>query len=122
MAKNKLYAVRIGRIPGIYTDWSQCESQIKGFSGAEYKSFTNIDDANEYMNPIPAIFIDTCPECGVKGSLEVVSATCYLKGVALESDGFVIRSAKDISTEAESIKCKECETEFDLDDLTIKKE
>ena len=45
----KFYAVRKGRIPKIYNTWEECEEQVKGFSGAEYKSFGNIKNANEYM-------------------------------------------------------------------------
>ena len=35
----KFYAVRKGRHPGIYTTWSDCEAQVKGFPGAIYKAF-----------------------------------------------------------------------------------
>lgn len=41
MAKNKFYVVWKGRRPGLYTDWSACEAQVKGFPGAEYKSFAS---------------------------------------------------------------------------------
>lgn len=33
------YAVKNGRIPGVYTDWKTTEAQVKGFSGAIYKKF-----------------------------------------------------------------------------------
>lgn len=46
----KYYAVKVGKIPGIYTTWSECESQVKGFSGAIYKSFSTIDDAEKFIN------------------------------------------------------------------------
>ena len=36
----KYYAVRTGRLPGIYENWPDCEAQVKGFKNAEYKSFT----------------------------------------------------------------------------------
>ena len=49
MAK-KFYAVKKGRKNGIFEDWPSCESQVKGFPGAEYKSFKNISDAQEYLN------------------------------------------------------------------------
>ena len=39
MAKQKFYVVWKGRKPGIYTSWAECEAQVKGFAGAEYKSF-----------------------------------------------------------------------------------
>ena len=30
MAKKKYYAVKVGKTPGIYGTWSECEEQIKG--------------------------------------------------------------------------------------------
>lgn len=50
MAKTKFYAVRKGITPGIYTTWAECESNVKGFSGAEYKSFGTMPEAEAYMN------------------------------------------------------------------------
>ena len=35
MAK-KFYAVRNGRVPGVYMTWADCEKQVKGFGGAIY--------------------------------------------------------------------------------------
>lgn len=46
----KYYAVRKGRNTGIYQTWSECESQVKNFSGAEYKSFLTEDEARDYLN------------------------------------------------------------------------
>ncbi len=45
----KYYAVRNGRIPGIYNTWDECRAQVDGFSGAEYKSFTLLDAAKDYV-------------------------------------------------------------------------
>lgn len=44
MAK-KYYAVKIGRIPGVYETWAECEAQVSGFSGARYKSFSTREEA-----------------------------------------------------------------------------
>ncbi|WP_078598543.1 viroplasmin family protein [Evansella clarkii] len=41
MAKTKYYTVRKGRNPGVYSSWAECESQVKGFPGAEFKSFAS---------------------------------------------------------------------------------
>lgn len=49
MAKKKLYAVRAGVTPGIYTTWGEAEAQVKGFQGAEFKSFTELSDAEAFM-------------------------------------------------------------------------
>ena len=50
MAKQKFYAVRVGKIPGVYRTWSQAEEQVKGFSGAEYKSFFTEEEAVRYIS------------------------------------------------------------------------
>lgn len=47
--KKKYYAVRIGKRPGIYNSWSECEGQVKGYSGAEYKSFISLEKAKIYL-------------------------------------------------------------------------
>lgn len=49
MAKRKFYAVRAGRVPGIYTTWEDCKAQVEGFPSAAYKSFANEADAKTYM-------------------------------------------------------------------------
>lgn len=48
MAK-KYYAVRKGKVPGIYMTWNDCKAQVDGFSGAEYKSFPSIKEAALYV-------------------------------------------------------------------------
>lgn len=47
---SKFYAVRKGRKPGIYTAWDECKQHVAGYSGAEYKSFVNQQDAQNYLN------------------------------------------------------------------------
>ena len=37
--KQKFYVVWKGVNPGIYTSWTDCQLQIKGYDGALYKSF-----------------------------------------------------------------------------------
>jgi len=43
--KQKHYVVWKGRKPGIFTSWAECEKQVKGFAGAQYKSFDSLKDA-----------------------------------------------------------------------------
>ena len=49
MAKKKYYAVKVGKTPGIYGTWSECEEQIKGFPGALYKGFATLDEAEKFI-------------------------------------------------------------------------
>lgn len=46
----KFYAVAKGVQPGIYTSWSECEKQVKNFKGALYRSFTNKEEAQTYLD------------------------------------------------------------------------
>jgi ribonuclease HI len=39
VAKQKFYVVWKGRATGIFESWDECNKQINGFPGAEYKSF-----------------------------------------------------------------------------------
>ncbi|WP_298705783.1 ribonuclease H family protein [uncultured Veillonella sp.] len=48
MAK-KYYAVQRGHTPGIYERWADCEAQVKGFSGAVYKSFPTLAEAKAFL-------------------------------------------------------------------------
>ena len=50
MAKQKVYAVKVGRQTGIFNNWEECQASIKGYSGSIFKSFDNETDAINYLN------------------------------------------------------------------------
>ena len=43
--KTKFYVVWQGRQTGVFTDWKECEAQIKGFEDAKFKSFESLEEA-----------------------------------------------------------------------------
>lgn len=45
--KAKYYVVWQGKTPGIYTEWDECEAQVKGVEGAQYKSFATREEAEK---------------------------------------------------------------------------
>ncbi len=47
--KQKFYAVKEGKVPGIYSTWKECEENTKGFSGAIFKSFPTLEEAEAFM-------------------------------------------------------------------------
>ena len=63
MATKKYYSVKIGKNPGIYETWSECENQVKGFPGAKYKAFPTLIDAEKYL---------TCQEESTESGAEAV--------------------------------------------------
>ena len=81
MAKKKYYVVWKGIKTGIFSEWEECKKQVKGFSGAIYKSFNNKALAEQaFKNPPPmehSIFIGetddftkTCAELVSSKSLQ----------------------------------------------------
>lgn len=49
MAK-KVYAVKNGRIPGIYRTWEECQKQVLGYSGPVYKGFSTVEEAQAFLD------------------------------------------------------------------------
>ncbi len=72
MAKNQknFYAVRKGVCPGIYKSWEECQRNVTGFSGAEFKGFKTLEEAEEYMGSSAAL------KAGANGEKEA-SDECF---------------------------------------------
>lgn len=49
ISKMPYYAVARGRISGIFMNWADCETQVKGFPGARYKKFNTAADAEKFI-------------------------------------------------------------------------
>ena len=50
MAK-KYYAVKNGKdgLSGVYLTWEDCKAQVEGVSGARYKGFSTLEEAEAFM-------------------------------------------------------------------------
>ena len=53
MKKEKYYVVWAGVNPGIYTSWTDCQLQTKGYEGAKYKSFESREEAEKAFASSP---------------------------------------------------------------------
>ncbi len=49
MAKKKYYVVWKGVNPGIYNTWDDCQRQINGYKGAQYKSYPSMTEAEQAL-------------------------------------------------------------------------
>lgn len=49
MGKTKYYVVWKGRRRGIFPSWAECEKQVKGFVGAQYKAFESLAEARQAL-------------------------------------------------------------------------
>ena len=57
--KQKYYVVWKGVSPGIYTSWTDCQLQTKGYDGAQYKSFDTLEEAEHALASSPFNYIRT---------------------------------------------------------------
>lgn len=57
MKKEKFYVVWTGGTPGIYTSWTDCQLQTKGYEGAKYKSFETREEAEKAFASSPYDYI-----------------------------------------------------------------
>lgn len=46
---SKYYAVKKGKVPGIYLSWNDCKAMVDGYPGAVYKSFKTIEEAEKFV-------------------------------------------------------------------------
>ena len=82
-AKPKFYGVRVGRTPGIYGTWAECEAQVKGFAGAKFKGFVVEQEAREFINAAS----DSPPHPTKKRKTEAAAHAIPARGLALYFDG-----------------------------------
>lgn len=63
------YAVKAGKVPGIYTTWDQCKQNVSGFKAAVYRKFNTVEEASAFVfdgserknaseNPLPVINLE----------------------------------------------------------------
>ena len=50
MAKKKIYAVRKGHKTGLFNTWAECQKATAGYSGAEFRGFTDREEAMAFLN------------------------------------------------------------------------
>lgn len=50
--KRKYYVVWVGRQPGIYDTWEECQAQTEGYPGAKFKAFPSCEDATEAFRKV----------------------------------------------------------------------
>lgn len=49
MAAKKFYAVKKGKVTGVFTTWEECRVSVEGYPGAEYKGFLTMEEAQAYL-------------------------------------------------------------------------
>lgn len=92
MAGKKYYAVKVGRQPGIYTDWNTCRGNVHGFPGAVYKGFMTREEAEAYLGGGSSqkadLADDKVEECvGASNRTDLTDNAAMASKSQLQSDG-----------------------------------
>ena len=73
--RSAYYVVWKGKNPGIYENWEECESQIKGHQGAVYKGFATKAEAEQAFADSPEKYIVRKPKSSTAGSPSLTGGT-----------------------------------------------
>lgn len=85
--KNKFYAVKEGRKPGIYLTWDECKAEVDGYENAKYKSFLTLEEANNYLDDKVKTVIEAENIAYVDGSYNIKTKEYSFGGVLITKDG-----------------------------------
>jgi ribonuclease HI len=88
------YAVKVGKNPGIYETWEECQKQVIGFKGSKYKKFQTyeeamdfIQDEGDFRRPDEDNLKDNELIAYVDGSFDLKSRTYSYGVVIISKDG-----------------------------------
>lgn len=104
MAKKKIYAVKKGKIVGIFRSWDECKDSVNGYPGAEYKGFFTEEEAKEYLSGAEKRELNTSFEKGeeclenqiiayVDGSFDVNIGKYAFGCVIITPNGEIVRES-----------------------------
>lgn len=85
MKKEKFYVVWTGVTPGIYTSWTDCQLQVKGYEKARYKSFDTREEAEKAFAASPYDYIKCNAPTGGKHTGHTPKADAPLPAGVLEN-------------------------------------
>lgn len=52
MAGKKIYAVKRGKVTGVFYSWAECRASVEGYPGAEYRGFSGEKEAMAYLGEL----------------------------------------------------------------------
>jgi ribonuclease HI len=109
-AKGGFYAVRVGKVPGVYSTWcvylhtlasmpismyiisrDECKAQVGGAPGAKHKKFATYEEAHEFAFPDSAPSASATTASASRSIVKVATATRTKSAPEDENeDGFMV--------------------------------
>lgn len=119
MGKKKYYVVKAGAKVGIFNNWPECQSSVKGYQGAVFKGFPTLAEAEEWLSDKDAVTagreisqqINNTAESINRIDFEVYTDGSYFKGkysygYAFIKDGQVIYESYGVGDDLEAAKMR----------------
>lgn len=101
----KFYAVRKGHQTGIFTDWPTCQKAVKGYSGAEYKSFKTKQEAEDFIEggaKAPTEIPPSALVAYVDGSYDKRSERAGFGAVLIVNDVVIHTESKEVAVNSQA--------------------
>ncbi|MDD7403140.1 MAG: ribonuclease H family protein [Butyribacter sp.] len=92
----KIYAVRKGRQTGLFATWAECQKQVTGYSGAEFKGFATKEEAMAFLGGGSTQNIKKT----VNDSAVIANDTIISDGVAIPNDVITGDSVATVESDA----------------------
>lgn len=96
----KYYAVKVGARTGVFTSWEDCQKAVDGFSGAKFKKFHSLEEAERFVyddndsKPIKEDLMDGYINAYVDGSYDVSTGRYSGAAVILLGDNDIVELSK----------------------------
>jgi len=100
----RFYGVQSGRVPGVYTDWSEAEKQIKGVTKPKVKAFSTKAEAEAFVGDAPVVAQEQEPSSTAKDAAPKLEAEEVVAAPAPEPsiEALLAASKKRKSTDCEA--------------------
>ena len=104
----KYYAVKVGARTGVFTSWEECQKAVDGFSGAKFKKFHSLEEAERFVSgdeqPIKEDLADGYINAFVDGSYDVSTGRYSGAAVILLGDDDIVELSKACKDDSSKLR------------------
>lgn len=106
----KYYAVRVGARTGVFASWEECQKAVDGFSGAKFKKFHSLEEAEKFVyedndsKPIKEDLVDGYINAYVDGSYDVSTGRYSGAAVILLGDNDIVELSKACKDDSSKLR------------------
>lgn len=106
----KYYAVKVGARTGVFTSWEECQKAVDGFSGAKFKKFHSLEEAERFVyddndsKPIEENLIGGYINAYVDGSYDASTGRYSGAAVILLGDNDIVELSKACKDDSSKLR------------------